>query len=163
MYANAPVDPGPSLGHSRLCPSPSTIYKEGEKALTETLQYQVQRTALVAQDQHRTNTPRERTPSGENSLLDRPYVPWVSPYAPPPYPCVGHYSPPSPFEVFFCQAESLDPSVQLSGPLWPSRAAIAVACSKFLGGLNCNQYLAKDQPLSARQTLYKNATSKLFI
>ena len=57
-------------------------------------QVQVERSPLTPQLQSRTNTSRGRTPSAESFTLDRPYVPWASPYEwLQPFPCVGPHSP----------------------------------------------------------------------
>ena len=70
--------------------TPSAIYKEVGAALSSVL-YRGQKSALPAKSQTKTNTFRGRYPPGDNTSLDQPCVSWK-----PPYPCVGHYSPPSP-------------------------------------------------------------------
>ena len=119
-YAKSWEGPGPSLGHEGLPPSPSTVYEEAREAPESSVEYELQRTAQVAKDQHRTNTLRATSPLGDISLLDEPYSPWAATYALLSYPCVGHYSSPSPSAVFFCWAKTPDSSNPPSSPSWPS-------------------------------------------
>ena len=56
---------------------------------------------------------------GENALLETALAPGTLPSIFPPYPCIGHYSPPSPSAASFQRASSTKPATQ-SSP-WPSK------------------------------------------
>ena len=120
LYVNAGMYPDPSLGHLGSPPTPLTIFKEEEGESSSSVPFRGWRSTLPAKSQPRTNTSRERTPSGDNTLLDQPYVPWTSPYAPSPYSCVGHYSPPSHSAVFFCRSDCLYDKTPPSSSSWPT-------------------------------------------
>ena len=65
----------------RGCPLPQkAIYKEPGRDLQGSVFNQVWRFVLESQLQSRTNTIKGRTPSAENTSLDRTYTPWASPY-----------------------------------------------------------------------------------
>ena len=107
-YVNVRMDLGPSLGHLGSPPTPSAIYKEVGAASSSVL-YQGQKTA---NDQHF----QETIPFRTQHLISLGCHPTQ-----PPYPCVGHYSPPSPSAVFFCRSESPNNTTPSSSPSWPSR------------------------------------------
>ena len=104
------ADPGPSHGSSKNLPTLHQIFK-GEAEAARSVQLSA-RTVHPAPLLYQKNSPRRASLSGENTLLEAALAPGMPPGLFLPYPCNGHFSPPSPSSASFKRAASPDPAAR---------------------------------------------------
>ena len=112
------LDETPSMCYSGLPPSPQGLSKEPREDLNRSVLNQAERSPLVPQWQLRSNASRGRSPSVENTSLERPYDPRASPYQLlQPFPLFGHYSSLSASAALFYVSDSSGTTISTSSPL----------------------------------------------